>query len=429
MNVVTEILGLSLDRQSLAIARGDTLLVEPVLVATQRDAAGEAVLSAQRVLDALRACLDPVPAGDARAVFAVPADFDAAAVARLAQVCSMVGLNDVAFVDAIALTSAMMHEPRSAAVLQMGWRDFIVSRVRHERLSTREATWLHATASLTQLHDCWIESVAAAMVKQTRFDPLHDRTGEQALFAQLPSALDAAQRVGTARFTLESAGTAFAVEFAAKHFDEAAARFYTAVIDALLATQVAGQPLLCIVPEVVKKWPGFLARLHAAASAGVTVLPDGALARGARAIVDEVTSGRAYWTMPPLDRDIWAADLVPHSNPGSSRPELQQVTHVLYQGQTIPLVDGPLVVGRSPVADSVSIALPDAVAGVSRRHCSVLRDDGATRVVDHSTYGTWVNGARVSREVTVFAGDCIRVGMPGIELKLIAGGERDDGAT
>ena len=54
--------------------------------------------------------------------------------------------------------------------------------------------------------------------------------------------------------------------------------------------------------------------------------------------------------------------------------------------------------GRSAPRKSTNaphIALPRAAAGVSRRHCSLRREGERTVLIDHSRYGTWVNGARV----------------------------------
>jgi pSer/pThr/pTyr-binding forkhead associated (FHA) protein len=74
--------------------------------------------------------------------------------------------------------------------------------------------------------------------------------------------------------------------------------------------------------------------------------------------------------------------------------------------------------GRAPEASG--IALPEGLAGVSRRHCTLVREAGETLLVDHSSFGTLVNGERVCERVRVHAGDRIRLGEPGVELTLIA---------
>jgi pSer/pThr/pTyr-binding forkhead associated (FHA) protein len=69
---------------------------------------------------------------------------------------------------------------------------------------------------------------------------------------------------------------------------------------------------------------------------------------------------------------------------------------------------------------SASLALPDGLAGVSRRHCTFVRDGDELVLIDHSHFGTVVNGERVSERVRIHAGDKVRLGEPGIELALIS---------
>ncbi len=72
----------------------------------------------------------------------------------------------------------------------------------------------------------------------------------------------------------------------------------------------------------------------------------------------------------------------------------------------------------TPLANGLS--LPDGLAGVSRRHCTFVRDGDELVLIDHSHFGTVVNGERVSERVRIHAGDKVRLGEPGIELSLIS---------
>ncbi len=86
---------------------------------------------------------------------------------------------------------------------------------------------------------------------------------------------------------------------------------------------------------------------------------------------------------------------------------------MLFEGRAIPLGASPLVVGRSPGTAAAIISLPEGLAGVSRRHCTFVRNGDELVLVDHSHYGTFVNGERVSERVRIHAGDKVRVGEPG----------------
>ena len=79
------------------------------------------------------------------------------------------------------------------------------------------------------------------------------------------------------------------------------------------------------------------------------------------------------------------------------------------------------MIGRMPAVGPRTIALSEGLAGVSRRHCTLTSEEGKEVILlDHSSFGTFVNGERVAERVRVRAGDRVRVGDPGIELSLIA---------
>jgi pSer/pThr/pTyr-binding forkhead associated (FHA) protein len=95
---------------------------------------------------------------------------------------------------------------------------------------------------------------------------------------------------------------------------------------------------------------------------------------------------------------------------------------VLWEGRAYPLQPDTLVVGRESTTNPRHITLPDGLAGVSRRHCTFVHDGDELVLLDHSSFGTFVNGERVQERVRIYAGDRVKLGEPGIELTLIAVG-------
>jgi adenylate cyclase len=90
--------------------------------------------------------------------------------------------------------------------------------------------------------------------------------------------------------------------------------------------------------------------------------------------------------------------------------------------QTIP-VPGRLFVGRECAGIESRQRLILDEPSISRDHFELRSDsDGATRLVDHSTNGTWVNGRRVERSepVTLVDGDRIEVGELTLEFRASA---------
>jgi pSer/pThr/pTyr-binding forkhead associated (FHA) protein len=94
-------------------------------------------------------------------------------------------------------------------------------------------------------------------------------------------------------------------------------------------------------------------------------------------------------------------------------------SHLLLDDQVYSLDGAPLVIGRSPVGPR-TIILSEGLAGISRRHCTLVREGGEMVLVDHSSFGTYVNGERVAERVRLHSGDRVRIGDPGVEFSLIA---------
>ena len=94
-------------------------------------------------------------------------------------------------------------------------------------------------------------------------------------------------------------------------------------------------------------------------------------------------------------------------------------THIVYGGKVLASSAAGIIVGRDPGTQS-SLRVPEGMAGISRRHCTLRRDGGRTVVIDHSSHGTFVDGARVRGRALLPAGGMLRLGEPGIELPLVA---------
>jgi pSer/pThr/pTyr-binding forkhead associated (FHA) protein len=109
-----------------------------------------------------------------------------------------------------------------------------------------------------------------------------------------------------------------------------------------------------------------------------------------------------------------------HARIESSHADAQAMaTHVVYRGRAVPITAVGLVIGRDPDG-AQTLRLPEGVAGLSRRHCTLRHDGARTQLIDHSTHGSFIDGVRVRGRALLTAGTTLRVGTPGIELSLIA---------
>jgi len=355
------------------------------------------------------------------AVVAVPADLDGGALSSLRGALHAAGVETRDFVDAGALTAAAVAERGHYVLLEAGWRSATAARVAGGPECALEEAFVSERANLLDVYDLWLVAVAAAMVKNTRFDPLLSLAVEQRLFAVMPQIAARAATEGKAEAALEDGGSRFAVDVDAQTFADPAQSFYRELARLARSARIAGQSAALVLPAESRRWPGFLPRLLEHEQDGVVIVPAGLTAVAAS------LQAAAPDAAPRLRRRV--ARIAEHSlssqveyvssvtaSPGRALP----VTHILFGGDSMRFPDSGLAIGTEEVANMPHITLPRAAAGVSRHHCSLQRDGERTILVDHSRYGTWVNGARVRERAQVRPGDRVRVGTPGVEFTLIS---------
>jgi hypothetical protein len=287
-------------------------------------------------------------------------------------------------------------------------------------------------ANLLDVYDLWLVAVAASMVKNTRFDPLLSLAFEQQLFASLPQVAARAAVEGRAEAVLEDGAARFAVEVDAQLFADAAQAFYRELARLARSARIAGQSTGLVLPAESRRWPGFLARVLENEQDGLVILPAGLAAVAASLqVADPAAAPRLRRRVARITDSSVAAGIEYVSSVAPSPSRTLPVTHILYGGDSMRFPDGGLSIGTEEMSNTPHITLPRAAAGVSRRHCSLRREGEGTVLVDHSRYGTWINGARVRERAPVRPGDRVRVGTPGVEFTLISAAafSREDAQT
>jgi len=450
--------GIHFDHHTLSIARdGELLASEPLAVETtaREPRAGAAALGAARgrpdevSLNHWRelGSSPDAPRNVARemlvhlhalgvteridAVVAVPADLDPGALSALRGALHAAGVDVRDFVDASALTAAAVAERGHYVLLEAGWRSATATRIGGGPECGVEEAFVSERANLLDVYDLWLMAVAAAMVKNTRFDPLLSLEFEQRLFAGLPQVAARAATEGRAEAALEDGGSRFAVDVDAQLFADAAQPFYRELTRLARSARIAGQSAALVLPAESRRWPGFLARVLEHEQDGLVIVPAG-LASVAASLqaADPAAEPRLRRRVARLADHPLAASIEYVSSVTSSPGRTLPVTHILFGGDSMRFPDGGLSIGTEEISNTPHITLPRAAAGVSRRHCSLRREGERTVIIDHSRYGTWVNGARVRERAIVRPGDRLRVGTPGVEFTLISAAafSREEGA-
>jgi hypothetical protein len=355
------------------------------------------------------------------AVVAVPADLDAQALAALRGALSAAGVEARDFPDAATLTAAAVTTREHHVVLEAGWRSATATRVTGGAECAFDESFVSERANLLDVYDLWLTGVAAALVKNTRFDPLLNLSTEQHLFADLPALAARAAVEGKVEAVVESDGSRFAVEVEAPLFADAAQGFYRELARLTRSARIAGDSTALVLPAESRRWPGFLPRLLELEQDGLVIAPAGIAAVAASLqTVDATQTPRLRRRVAHLADHSLAADVEYVASATTSPARALPVTHILYGGDSMRFPEGGVIIGTEEDSNSPHITLPRAAAGVSRRHCSLRREGDRTVLIDHSRYGTWVNGARVRERAGVRPGDRVRVGTPGVEFTLIS---------
>jgi hypothetical protein len=274
------------------------------------------------------------------------------------------------------------------------------------------------------LQDGWVRLAAATLVQQTRFDPLHDARHESQLRQRIARlALDAG-RDGQGQCEIGTGQGMVSLALTRDQLAAAAAPVLAGLQQSLQALAAAHGDALLLVEESLASLPGFDAVLPSAGFTGLYRMADDLPARAASVLGDSGATaggGVPYLTRLPLAHAVAPADVLQVAARGD-RGNAPMATHVVYGGRVVPIPAHGLVLGRDP-GPAPSVQLPEGRAGLSRRHCTLRRDGARTQVIDHSSHGTFLDGARVRGRALLPAGATLRLGDPGIELQLVAIGD------
>jgi hypothetical protein len=267
---------------------------------------------------------------------------------------------------------------------------------------------------MLDLYDIWLRVIAETFVQQSRFDPLHTAETEQVIRESILDWLVIAASKGSVPMEIEYRGIVHRAEIESLEFVTAATPVYQNLVSNLRAIYRAGEIPALQLSDRAARMPGLADTLKARVGGEVYLLEPGATARGLLSRATESRPGSTVtlarhlpWDQAPLDVEI------------AGSQEGAQPTHVLRGDTATPITDAALVLGTHVADDERWLDLGQEMAGVSRRHCDIAAANGQCVVTDHSRYGTYLNGHRIDGSAVLQSGDVIRVGTPGVELRMI----------
>lgn len=274
-------------------------------------------------------------------------------------------------------------------------------------------------AGLAGLSQVWIDTVAAAFVHQTRFDPLHHAATEQSLFDQIEDWITVLGAGEDLTVQIEYESRPVAAQVGRRQMLEAAFPIYDRMARAVETVVAASGRLHLGLTHRLGRLPGLPERLARIEAVELIGLPPASALQGALRFREHVVSGdesvHFITALPAGDRPEPEPEPTPQAD-GDPHP---RPTHLLSGAVAWEISDRPLTVGSAPPADARPVLATGNLDGISRTHCQVFRSGDRVLVEDHSRYGTFVNDRRIESRATLRAGDVLRVGVPGCEFLLV----------
>ncbi len=350
-------------------------------------------------------------------VLAVPAYMQPGELGLLLGIAGELELPVVAMVDAAVAATRREYRHAVPVHVDLGLHAAMLTRLSQRGHVQVERVEVIEDCGTYALYDAWLNAIAEVFVQQSRFDPLYDAETEQLLLDKLPGWLAEAAARETVPLELEYRGVGHQADIESLALVGAAAPFYQRIASKLRALFRADETPAIQVSDRIMRLPGLADMLKARVGGEVFGLEPGATARGALARCrDAARSGSAVGLRRQLPFDQAAVEVARDDDPVGSGGV---PTHLLF-GDIAWRVDGsPLTIGSQAAEDGRSIVVGSDMPGVSRRHCSVMRQNGQCVLEDYSRYGTFLNGHRIEGSTILRIGDSVRIGSPGFEFLMI----------
>lgn len=354
-------------------------------------------------------------------VIAVPGYFSNERLGLLLGIAADLGIPVAGMVDGPVAATRREYQNAVPVHIELGLHSATLTRMSQSGMAASERTEVLDDCGLYAMYDTWLSVVAEAFVQQSRFDPLHAADTEQMILDQLARWIADASHQSSVVLELSYGGLDHRAEVETLALVNAVAPVYQTIASRLRALFRAGETPALQVTDRVERLPGLADQLKARVGGEVFALEAGATARGALARLHDATPGSGAvslrrqlpWDQAPFSVEVNASEEAAVGVP----------THLLFHNTAYAIGDSPLVLGSQPNAagdDGMRpVVLDGEMPGLSRRHCSLSLAGGKCVIEDHSRYGTFLNGHRISGSTVLQVGDNLRVGSPGFEFRLI----------
>jgi hypothetical protein len=357
-----------------------------------------------------------------RLIVAVPPYMSSEHLGLFLGVAAELDVPIVAMVDA-AVAATRREYPGAVPVhVDLSLHSACLTRLGQDGQAQVEKSALADGSGQLALTDAWVSFIAAAFVKQSRFDPLHTAESEQALQDRLPEWLARASADQRVDMVLDYRGIEHRAEVELIDLIGAVDPAYQRIVAQLRAIYRADEIPALQLSDRAARLPGFADMLKARVGGEVFVLEPGATGRGLLARLREMQRSTASVSL--LRQLHWDQAAAP-VNIESAAADSGRPSHILIGAHAFAIDEAPLVLGSQPADGDRYIELPADMPGLSRRHCALYHRGNQCIVEDFSRYGTYLNGHRIEGSAVLQVGDGLRIGTPGHEVMLIVTEDAD----
>jgi hypothetical protein len=354
-------------------------------------------------------------AGD-RLIVAVPPYMTSEQLGLFLGVAAELDVPVVAMVDAATAATRRQYPGAVPVHVDISLHAACLTRLGQDGQAQVEKSALAEGAGQLALTDAWVKFIAAAFVKQSRFDPLHTAETEQTLQDRLPEWLARASADQRVELVLDYRGIEHRAEIELIDLIGAVDPVYQRIVAQLRAIYRADEYPALQLSDRAARLPGFSDMLKARVGGEVFVLEPGATGRGLLARLRELQRSTASVSL--LRQLHWDQSDAP-VNIETAMADAGRPSHVLFGAHAFAIDEAPLVLGSQPADGDRFIELPADMPGLSRRHCALYHRGNQCIVEDYSRYGTYLNGHRIEGSAVLQVGDGLRIGTPGHEVMLI----------
>jgi hypothetical protein len=365
-----------------------------------------------------------VKSGATRAILVVPGGSSETRLGLILGIARACEIPVSGMVDAaVAAASGDIPEGQLLHVDVQLHRAVVTELVRAEEVVRRRVD-IDEHTGLIALHDAWVKRIAAVFIHNTRFDPLHSAATEQELYDQLPHWLARLNHEDTTLLAMRAGDKEHSVTLVREQLLATAEAYYERIVQLVSLLKRGGARTVLLLTHRIAALPGLEERLGGISRTEVVTLGQTAALAGALAERERICADAEELPfvvhLPVQAVGESQPRRTPTAQPdtetrGAARPP----THLLHDDVAREISDDALLLGVAIPDRARGVNLTGRTAGISRSHCSVYRRDHRVWVEDHSTHGSFVNDERVEGKTVLAVGDRLRLGSPGIELRLI----------